>query len=145
MTDTLFRVAGWINENRRKVRVVISLTVKKEKTRLSRDCHSHLISQHQTSAAFKMLLGQKYLDVADQLRLIRWGKPKEDWKVALERGMPCRIQWLGSETIPPPVCKKSKCHDLNLLAMGTGLALPRRCGSTTLAPVHTTHTPETGI
>lgn len=145
MTDAFFRVARWVYKNGSEVGVVISFTVQKKKTRLSRDCHPHLIRQLQSPATLKMLLGQKYLDVSDQLRLIIGGETTEDRKVALEGFTPRRIEWLGSKSVPSPVGKKSKCHDLNLFVMGMGPALPPGCGRTTLAPVQPALTPETGI
>src|ERR1019366_9250286 len=58
-----------------------------------------------------MLLGEKYLDVTEQLRLVFLREPEEDRKVAFESRTPCGVERICTKALAPPVSKKSECHD----------------------------------
>src|SRR3954463_5822234 len=63
-------VTGWIDENRCQLGVVIGLTMLQEQASLSGDRDADLVGEHETAAALKMFLGEKYLGVAEQLGLV---------------------------------------------------------------------------
>ena len=77
-------VARWIDEDRNQLRVVVGLAMQEQQARLSGDGDANLVGEHQPTAALEMLLGEKYLGVTEQLRLIFRGETVEDGQIALE-------------------------------------------------------------
>src|SRR6185436_10279179 len=77
-------VFGWINENRRQLRVVIGLAMQQQQARLSRDGNTDLVGEHEPAASLEMFFRQKVLGVAEQLGLVFRSKAMEDGEVAFE-------------------------------------------------------------
>jgi hypothetical protein len=57
-----------------------------------------------------VLLGEKYLHVAEQLGLIRGRKAAEYRKISLYDDAPCLRELLLAKTLPPPLGAKAKDH-----------------------------------
>ena len=81
-------VAGRIHDDGNELRVVISLAMKQKEACLARDRNAHFVGQLEPTDPLETLLRQKYLCVTEQLRLIGWREPSEDWKIALEDRSP---------------------------------------------------------
>src|SRR5215467_10298902 len=95
------KIGGWINENRQQPRKVIGLAMQQQQASLRRDRHSNLIGDFLFSAALKIFLRKKYLDVIEQLRLILVRKSNEKRNVAFDGLQPLvrkrpRLQSLSS-------------------------------------------------
>ncbi len=73
-----------------QVRVVVSLAMKKQQTRLRGDRYPDFISQLETAASFKVLLGQKDLNVPEKLGLIFRRKTAEDSEIVFDDLTPMR-------------------------------------------------------
>ena len=65
--DRAGEIGAGIDKDGDQARVIISITVKQKQARLGRDGDLDLIGQAQPATAFKVLLGQKNLDMALKL------------------------------------------------------------------------------
>src|SRR6266513_2266354 len=73
-----------IDKDRNEIGIVIRLAMQQEQTRLAGYGDANLVRQLQPAAALEALLGQKYLGVTKELRLIGRCEAGEDREIALE-------------------------------------------------------------
>ena len=95
--------------------------MQKEKARLGGDRHPDLVRQLQPAAAFKTLLGEKHLHVAEQLPLIGRREPVEKRKVPRDDRPPFVRHRLTAQLPPPSLLEESE-HDFSILAVELGNA-----------------------
>src|SRR6185312_1077556 len=103
-------VARWVNENRSQLRIVVCLAMQKEKTRLSCDRNPDLVGQFETTASFKMLFGEEYLNMTQQFDLICARESPEGWKVAINDRAPGRGKWFRLQLLAASLFRKPKSH-----------------------------------
>src|SRR2546423_8107420 len=82
------RVTRGIDQNRNEVGIVIGLTMQQKQASLTRDGDADFVRQLQPATALEPLFGQKYLGMAEQLRLVRGRQPNKNGEIPLENLSP---------------------------------------------------------
>ena len=108
MPFAFYYIARGVNQDRDQPRIIIRPAMQKEQARLRRDRHPDLIRQFQSAAAFKALLGEEHLHVAEQFRLILGREPVKERHVARDDRAPFVRHRLRAQLPPPPLPGESK-------------------------------------
>jgi hypothetical protein len=84
--------------------------MEQEETRLSRDRHTNLVRQLQSSASLEVLFRQEHLHMTEELDLIFRPKLPKERNVAREYSLPFGRDRLSTQPLSPALLRKAKDH-----------------------------------
>src|SRR5436190_14378781 len=108
MPLSMGNVGRWINKDGAQLRVIVRLSMEKEKTRLASNRETDLVRQLESAATLKLLLSQEDLNVPQKFSSILGRKSAEEGKIAGESQSPRRWDDLCTQSPASPLLQKTE-------------------------------------